>query len=317
MKRILVTGASGYIGSVVCKMAKLFGHHVTAVDIKPIQHKYYDKFIQHSFENIHIDFEYDSIFHLAASANVPDSIANPSLYYMNNTARTIKLLDRLASIAWKGNFIFSSTAAVYGNPQHQISSFPFTEGITYGAINPYGTSKMMCENVISDMAKYRGLKASTFRYFNVVGADVDVGDHLDSSHILQRLCDCAMEHKDFNVYGHNHDTIDGSCVRDYVDVRDIARAHFFVDRLLDNEPKYNVYNLGSKMGTTVLQFVDKFESVTGERINIKLMEERPGDPGYLVADPSFLMYKGFKYVYNVDDMISSSWDYYKRKTNVI
>lgn len=318
MKNILVTGAAGYIGSVVCKAAKEAGHNVVGVDLKRIEHGYCHERIEgRTFEEAFRNptKRYDSVYHLAASASVPDSVSNPREYYENNSVRTISMVMDMITMGWKGNLIFSSTAAVYGD----AITGPFHEHDRLVPCNPYGVSKLMCEQVIEDMVRTKGLRAAVFRYFNVVGADGDLGDHLDSSHVLQKLCYSAVNDQPFNMYGCDLDTRDGTCVRDYVDVRDVARAHLYVDGLLDYRinPAYEAYNIGSRNGTTVAELVSMFEEVSGKKINVVRRDKRLGDPDVLIADVDKLLYTGFKYRYNKLDMISSAWEYYRRATNGI
>ena len=309
-KLVLVTGAAGYIGSVICKLLTERGYNVLANDLKVPRHNYhiarlvcsFDQISKHHLENL------DAIFHLAASADVPDSVANPLKYYENNTAKTITLIKKLKEIDWRGNFIFSSTAAVYGEKMTE-----FVESDPKTPINPYGHSKLMCEQVLMDS----GLRYSIFRYFNVAGAHVTVGDHLDSNHVVQRLCDAALNKKEFKIFGHNLNTRDGTCIRDYIHVLDVARAHLFIDHHMNNGGTSDVYNLGMNDGISVRQIVDTFETVNNVDINVVVSDPRPGDPRILVASPKKIVDIGFDFEYNLEDMLSSAWRYYKGDLNAV
>lgn len=315
MKKILVTGSSGYIGSVLCKYLKEnTDYWVIGVDLNKTTHNFLDSFIQTTFEDHNILYQLDnvdSIFHLAASADVADSVVNPLKYFDNNTAKTIVLINHLVQSKWRGNLVFSSTAATYGQSDFGV----FSETDPCCPINPYGLSKLYCEEVIKTACNVHGLRASIFRYFNVAGANETVGDHLLSNHIIQKLCDSAINKKQFYIFGDDYVTRDGTCIRDYVHVIDIARAHLFVDD--NNIDDYNhTYNIGSNDGTTVLELINKFEAVTGKKIKYSYGPRRSGDPRVLVANPQKLINYGFNYSYNIDDMINSSWNYYLRKTDV-
>jgi UDP-glucose-4-epimerase GalE len=317
MEKVLVTGASGYIGSVVCKLAKNCGWYVSAIDpIKP-SHTYYDCYVQATaghdiVREIITVGEIKKIFHLGAIASVPDSLKHPSKYYRNNTGDTAALLDNLQAMNWRGHIVFSSTAAVYGNQY-----VPCSETISSNPINPYGHSKLMCEKIIEDVAIHYGLNATVFRYFNVAGSYNNIGDHLDSDHVLQRISESSITKSAFYVFGGDYDTRDGSCLRDFVHVKDVARAHFFVDRKVSlDKPSFNVYNLGTYTGTTVIELANKFKKMTGEQLNIKYKDRRPGDPPVLIASAEKIKGIGFEFKHSdIEEIIGSSWEYYKGKYN--
>lgn len=317
MSKVLITGASGYIGSVICKMAKAMNWYVVAIDpVKP-KHRYFDNYIECSaggtiIPEILTIGEINKIFHLGAIASVPDSLKHPAKYYRQNTSDTAILLDNLQAMNWRGHIVFSSTAAVYGE-----QGVPCSEDMKLNPINPYGQSKLMCENIIKDVSKYYGLNATVFRYFNVAGAYNNMGDHLDSDHVLQRIGESCITKSKFYIYGSNCDTRDGTCLRDYVHVMDIARAHFFVDTKIDIEqPRYEVYNLGTYKGTTVRELTDTFKRITGEKLLVEYRDRRLGDPQMLIASPSKIRGIGFEFIHsNIKDIINSSWEYYKGKYN--
>lgn len=314
---VLVTGSHGYIGSVLCKTLSEQGWQVYAVDNKQElggDSRYFRTVYNRSFED---DFVVNSviannihtIFHLAASSLLGPSATNPLLYYANNTARTITFIHKLAKAGWKGRIIFSSTAAVYGD-----KPFPVQEDDRLTPCNHYGKSKLMCEQAL-EVAEMYGIQTTVFRYFNVAGAYGDVGQNSEEPHVITRLCNAAHNPDiPFTVYGSDYTTSDGTCVRDYVHVRDICAAQIFA---MDKEIN-GTFNLGTKTGNTVREIIHAFRSINNVEFMYYFGKRREGDPAFLVADPSRFVAKGFEYKYSsIEHIVCSAWKYFKGQKNGI
>lgn len=317
--RLLITGSSGYIGSVLCKLAQEKGHFVLGADVKAPTHNYLDEFVLDNISMNSVAYEatnlkVDAVFHLAASADVTHSTIRPSLYYYNNLGATSKMFDNLITMGWKGPVIFSSTASVYG-----FKNYKCIENDQLRPESAYGKSKLMCETYFNDLWKYNQIPSVIFRYFNVAGGYGDVGDHLNSDHVLQKLCHSAVSEKYFRIFGDTYDTPDGSCVRDYLHVLDVCRAHFTALEFLQKTIGIHTFNLGTGEGISVKELVTKFISGTGKNISYKINNPRPGDPGYLVADSSkFIGTTLFNYEHSsIDNIINSAWEWYRRKYNAV
>lgn len=317
--RLLITGSAGYIGSVLSKLAQELGHFVVGADVNLPKHPYYDEFVHDDIVKNSVAYEasnlkVDAVFHLAASADVTHSTIRPSLYYHNNIGATSKLFDNLIGLGWKGPVIFSSTASVYG-----FKNYKCIENDQLSPESAYGKSKLMCETYFDDLWKYNKIPSVIFRYFNVAGGYGDVGDHFNSDHVLQKLCYSAVSDKYFRIFGDTYDTPDGSCVRDYLHVLDVCRAHFTALEFLQKNFGIHTFNLGTGEGISVKELVTKFISGTGKSISCKISNPRPGDPGYLVADSSkFVATTLFNYEHsNIDNIISSAWEWYRSNNNAL
>ena len=221
----------------------------------------------------------DLVVHLAALANVPDSVINPLGYYDNNTAKTVTLLKMMQRFAVK-KIVFSSTAAVYGEPNYN----PIDELHVKKPVNPYGDSKLMCEQIIKDSAAAYGIQDTIFRYFCAAGATCINGEaRQKESHLIPVIIDQVLGKRAIvEVFGTNFDTPDGSGVRDFIHVADIARAHVLAINSLDRYPNEE-YNLGNGKGFSVLELLRITEEVLHKKVNFKLSPPRPGDPATLVA----------------------------------
>lgn len=254
----------------------------------------------------------DTVFHFAASADIADSVSRPALFYHNNVGTTTKLLDNLIQRGWTGKFIFSSTAAVYNYWDTIVNE---DNASLLGPPNPYGMSKLMCEQAINTICTNHGISVVMFRYFNVAGAWDDVGDHATAGHIIPKLCQAAYDSNVFTVNGSDYETRDGTCVRDYVHVRDICRAHLHAVNYLEDNPGIFTFNLGTSKGTTNHEMINAFTKYTDQRVQYKLGPRRPGDPKHLVADAiKFINKTDFRYEHSsLEEMITSSWNWYKKQ----
>jgi len=330
MVKAVVTGAGGYIGSVLTKRLRSnwpFSNSSTSiicVDDKPTKYcprpaiRYADEWWTNSFDDPEfvqhiVKEDVDVIYHLAASSLLGPSATDPIQYYWNNTARTINLVKQLTELGWKGHIVFSSTAAVYG-----VTDAAVTETSLISPPNNYGASKLMCEQVLRKACMY-GIDVTVFRYFNVSGADGDVGQDQDEPHILTRICNAAAGlNPEVNVFGEDYPTPDGTCIRDYVHVMDICRAQIWAHDM-PRQTGFRVYNLGTKTGTSVKEIIDEFEAVTGIDIKRVSVGRREGDPPFLVADPTkFIDDTGFMYMYSDKNyIIKSAWEYFKERYNGI
>lgn len=314
--RVLVTGHRGYIGSVMTTMLQELG--IFCIGVDNAERTYIDLKLNHSLfcdssddlviESV-LKHDITHIFHFAASAAIADSVTNPALYYYNNLGETTKLLGKLHQAGWKGKFIFSSTAAVYG----EKGDFA-TENQELNPCNPYGRSKLMCEQAIKDICVPAGIDSVIFRYFNVAGAYSDAGDHLDSDHILPKICSAIYDKKPFIINGNEYNTRDGTCVRDYVHVMDICRAHLHASDFLEGNRGIHTFNLGSSEGFTNKEIVEAFQQYTGEEFEYDSGPNRPGDPASLMADNSkFRILTGFEYKHtDLEKIVTSAWDWYKK-----
>lgn len=315
--KVLVTGNRGYIGSVLCKYLNDQGivAHGVDNDQKASSSKYVMDTVA-QFEDWYdqvADLGIDTIFHLAASADVGESVRDPAFFYKNNIGATSQFVLGLIRRGWKGNIIFSSTAAVYGE-----SDQPVNENSLIGSPNPYGKSKYSCEQLLEDVAYANGIKSVRFRYFNVAGADGDVGDHLYSGHIIQRLCASVNSETNFKLFGNQKNTRDGTCVRDYIHVMDICRAHLAANDYLNRGAEgSHVFNLGTGRGFSNLEIIDGFSRFTGQQISYDVVDDRPGDPDFLVADGSkFERETGFRYTHSsLENIITTAWNYYNWRVN--
>ena len=291
---ILVTGATGYIGSHVCKYLKHAGYTVVGVDRVRREHtlKHMDKFIQADYMSIEcVQFLAEhagiaSVVHCAGTSLVGPSIADPSEYYINNVGKTIMFLDVLRTLPNRPSLVFSSSAAVYGAPNVDL----IYENQPVAPISPYGQSKAMIEQVLTDYCRAYNMTAVSLRYFNACGADTqgaELGQEAQATHIIARLLESVQQDWKFTLNGTDYNTPDGTCVRDYVHVDDLARAHMMAIQYCmsfgdAHDGTHYTVNLGSGQGysnqeiiTAVQEFVGPVEVVAGPR--------RSGDPDRLVA----------------------------------
>ena len=288
---ILVTGGAGYIGSHCCKELRRQGHQPVTIDNLVYGHAQNVKWGPFYRGNIRDDMLLDRIFsehdigavmHFAAYAYVGESVQDPQKYYTNNLRDTIILLEKILHHAVPC-FVFSSSCAVYGRPQ----SIPIKEDHPRSPVNPYGRTKHMIEQVLFDYSTAYDFRFMSLRYFNAAGADPQgqIGeDHTPETHLIPLILEVAKgRRKDLEVYGTDYDTADGSCVRDYIHVSDLATAHVSaLDKLLGGAPSECI-NLGTGNGYSVLQVIEQASAITGEKIPYRAVGRRPGDPAVLVA----------------------------------
>tara|TARA_Y100000385_G_scaffold181625_1_gene187599 strand:+ start:741 stop:1736 length:996 start_codon:yes stop_codon:yes gene_type:complete len=296
IKTILVTGGAGYIGSHTTLELKERGYRVVVLDNLSTGHRWAiraDEFIEgdirdsalltQTFERIPID----AIVHFAAKSVVSESIVNPLDYYDNNVVGAQHLIQA-AIFAGTSKFIFSSTAAVYGAPNSEV----IREDMDKSPINPYGRSKRMVELMLADAFKANQLSSVSFRYFNAAGARPDAGlgeIHQPETHLIPNILLSCLKGKEatlLKVFGDNYPTRDGSCIRDYIHVKDLARAHADAIAFLDEHPDAHTINLGTGKGYSVVDIIRACEAVIGHKIDYDIADRRAGDPPVLVADAS-------------------------------
>jgi len=308
--KILVTGAGGYIGSAVCKLLKNKNHYVVGVDRLPIGHKYVDTVQLASYGDIYDNvFDgVDTVVHIGATSLVGPSVVDPARYYQNNIAQTLNLLD---SMRKKGinKFVFASSAACYGEPKEDVCA----ENMPHTPCNPYGWSKRMMEIILNDYAHAYDLRSVSLRFFNVAGADPDgeFGQAPNATHIIAKAIERTIAGKDFTLFGKNFDTPDGTCVRDYVHVEDIARGVLNSIELLETTSGAHTFNLGGERGYSNLEIIDSINRVTPLSVDLKFGDPRPGDPGTLVADTSAAnTILKWKANHDLDSIISTAYKWY-------
>ncbi len=288
---ILVCGGAGYIGSHVNKMLHRMGYETVVFDNLVYGHreavkwgtfvkgdlKYPDE-IEAVFEKYPIE----AVMHFAAYAYVGESVLDPEKYYFNNVACTLNLLRAMRKHGCD-KIIFSSTCATYGEPEQ----VPITEDMPQRPINPYGATKLMVERIFKDYSAAYGLKAVTLRYFNAAGADPEgeIGeDHTPETHLIPLVLDAAAgKRPDIKVFGTDYPTRDGSCIRDYIHVEDLASAHVLALKYLQSGGETDFFNLGNERGTSVLEVIEAVRKVTGREFKVTLTDRRPGDPATLVG----------------------------------
>jgi UDP-glucose 4-epimerase len=294
MATVLVTGGAGYIGSVCCAQLIQSGHEVLVVDDLSTGYKeaipaavpFYQADIRDEREMRRILAEHpvDVVFHFAAKALIPESMSNPGLFFDENVAAGIRLLEELRR-AKVHRIVFSSSAAVYGNPD----KIPILEDDPKVPMNSYGETKLMFEQILAWYVRAYGWGVAALRYFNACGACGSLGErHEPETHIIPLLLQAAAgETEVFKIYGTDYPTPDGTCLRDYVHVLDIADAHIRTMSLLDSPGMYT-FNIGTGCSYSVRQVMQTVESVTGKRIRSRAKERRQGDPPVLCASPEKL-----------------------------
>lgn len=289
--KALVIGGAGYIGSVTAHLLKEEGHDVTIVDDLSTGKEQFIETLSLLKVNILKPGEIlnvlktekpDVVLHFAAKIQVAESVAKPHLYFRNNTYGTMLLLDAMAQSGCK-NIVFSSTAAVYGEPEQ----VPIAESDKKQPINPYGLSKYISEQIIESYQQTHDFNWTVFRYFNAAGSyKKSAMDYPVMTHLIPHATEVALGHnKELNLYGDNYSTRDGTCVRDFVHVIDIAKAHIIAAEMLHKEQKLNrTINLGSSKGYSVMEVIKAIEYASGKPVTYRLMPPRPGDPATLIAD---------------------------------
>lgn len=295
---ILVTGGAGYIGS-HCVMALLennndvvifdnlsTGHIETVQTLQKYGNVEFQQGDLTNFDDINSvfkNFNIEKVVHFAAFSQVGESVVNPQKYYINNVCGTINLLRAMLENNVK-KIVFSSTAATYGEPVY----IPIDEKHPQNPINPYGQSKLMIEKIMDDYNKAYGLKSVRLRYFNVAGADLKsrIGEwHDPETHLIPNILKSTFNNgKTFQMFGDDYDTKDGTCVRDYINVEDLAQAHLLALKYLDEGGETNFFNLGTNDGNTVKEVFAACEKVTQKDIPVEMKPRRDGDPASLVAD---------------------------------
>jgi len=324
--KILVTGGAGYIGSHTIinllndnKEIVIFdnlenGHIETVRTLQQVGNVEFIKGDLRNLEDVEQVFEkynIDAVVHFAAFALVGESVENPSKYYRNNVYGTLNLLDSMVKYGCK-KIVFSSSCATYGNPNY----VPVDEKHPQNPVSPYGTSKLMVEQILKDYDTAYGLKSIKLRYFNVAGCDAEtrIGEwHEPETHLVPNILKSTFNDKQtFKIFGDDYNTPDGTCIRDYVNVEDLAEAHRLALIYLDKENKSDVFNIGTEHGDSVKNIFDVSEKVIGKKIDVEVIERRAGDAEALYANSQKAQTTlGWKPQRTIEDSISSAYKWEK------
>jgi len=341
--KILVTGGAGYIGSTVSALLTARGHRVVVFD--NLSHGRLDLLPQ-GVEFVHGEVadrtalerlfssarssgaSFDAVMHFAAFIEAGESMKHPEVFFRNNTASTLSLLEAMLAQG-PSRLVFSSTAAVYGEPE----SSPITEDARLQPTNAYGESKLLVERMLAWLSRIHGLRYATLRYFNVAGAaeeadgSIPRGEaHEPESHLIPRVLDVALGRSPAaRIFGENYPTPDGTCIRDYIHVSDLADAHLLALETLQNQTAISpgsgddfsnpIYNLGNNQGFSVLQVVESARRVTGHPIPVEVFPRRPGDSAVLVASSEKAKRElGWRPRYeNLDDIVRTAWVWHRKR----
>ncbi|MED1739168.1 UDP-glucose 4-epimerase GalE [Bacillus swezeyi] len=326
MKTVLVTGGAGYIGShTVLELKK---QNIAAVVLDNLSTGHWEAVhAPHFYEGDISDrelvksiirrHEVDAVIHFAAKSLVSESIAKPELYFRENTLKSCAFFENIISEGVK-NIVFSSTAAVYG----MTGNKPIKETDPLAPVNPYGESKLMIEKYLYWVGKKHDVKWAALRYFNAAGAALDVAigeDHDPESHLIPLVLQTALGLRGkISIYGDDYQTPDGTCIRDYIHVLDLASAHLSaLNGIFEDRLQQNVYNVGTGAGHSVKEIIETAEKITERSIAQKTDERRAGDPPVLVADSRSLQEQlGWKPKYSdLQTIIHSAWEWHKAHPN--
>jgi UDP-glucose 4-epimerase len=289
---ILVCGGAGYIGSHMVKMLVGEGYEVTTFDNLSTGHAWAvhggrlvvgDLLDEAGLRQLFAAQSFDAVMHFSAKSLVGESVRQPVQYYRNNVVGTLNLLDAMRAAGVK-RFVFSSSAATFGNPVADR----IDESHPQQPINPYGETKLMVEHVLRDYAVAYGLHSVSLRYFNAAGADPDAAlgeEHDPETHLIPNVLKAVLDPgRGLKIFGSDYPTPDGTCVRDYIHVHDLCRAHLQALHFMDREPGAHGFNLGNGRGFSILEIIRAAEQVTGTSIPFEWQPRRAGDPPVLVAD---------------------------------
>ena len=319
--KLLIPGGAGYIGSHMVKYALAEGHEVTILDNFSTGHKWatqgcevlkvdlldYDSLIS-SLEGK----RFDGVIHFAAKSIVSQSVIDPMNYYLNNVQGTINLVRAMLENDIN-NIVFSSTAAIFGNPLTE----KIDESHPKNPLNPYGKSKLIIENILEDFCNSYDLNAVCLRYFNAAGADYlgEIGEaHDPETHLIPNILNSILKSKqDLKVYGNDYHTHDGTCIRDYIHVNDLAQAHLLA--LNNNKSQnFNAYNLGNGNGFSVLEVIKACEKITNKSVLFSYHDRREGDPKSLISDSKKAIKElNWRPEYSsLDQIVSTAWNWHKK-----
>lgn len=290
--KVLVTGGAGYIGSHVVKQLGEAGHDIVVYDNLSTGYEWavtYGELVvgdladTDKLDSVFAQHNFEAVLHFAAHIVVPESVENPLKYYRNNTRNTLNLLGIIEK--YKTPYmVFSSTAAVYGMPDEKV----LTEDMPLAPINPYGASKMMSEQMIRDLSFASNLKHVILRYFNVAGADLQsrIGQATpEATHLIKVACECANGARPgMKVFGTDYETRDGTCIRDYIHVDDLAKAHVMALDYMAKGGNSETLNCGYGRGFTVKEVIDVVKEKSGKDFDVEEVARRAGDPDALMAD---------------------------------
>ena len=319
---ILVTGGAGYIGGTVTRLLLSQGHAVTvydnlchskrlAVDAKAefVEGDIADRALLEKTLN---QGRFDGVMHFAALIEAGESMKQPEAYFRNNTAASLTLLEAMLATG-HDRLVFSSTAACYGEPE----STPILEDAKLQPTNPYGESKLLVEQMLRWMNLSHGLKYASLRYFNVAGAIKGYGEaHEPESHLIPLILDVALGRRaNIKVFGRDYPTKDGTCIRDYIHVQDLAEAHLLALGALSEARSRLIYNIGNGQGFSVLEVIESVRRVTGRPIALEECPRRPGDPAVLVASSEKIKTElGWKPRFEqLDRIVVSAWEWHQTR----
>lgn len=320
--KLLITGGAGYVGATVARMARDAGHHVVIVDdLSRNDDRQIPSGVVFACLRVHEIAEilipaagFDAVLHFAGLIAAGESMLHPEWHWDNNTRASLALLDAMRA-AEVGKLVFSSTAAVYGEP----ASLPITEVAATDPVNTYGDTKLAVDRAIASYTRTGELGAISLRYFNVAGAH-DCGDgimigerHDPETHLIPLALDAALGRRErFTLFGDDYPTADGTCVRDYIHITDLARAHLLALEAVETG-QHKIYNLGNGIGFSNLEVVQAIRDVTGRQFEVEISGRRPGDPATLYASSARaereLGWKPEKP--NITDIVSDAWDFHR------
>jgi UDP-glucose 4-epimerase len=319
--KVLITGGAGYIGGTVSRLLLARGHAVTvydnlchserssvAAEAEFVEGDLADgKLLQRTLAS----GRFDGVMHFAALIEAGESMQRPEIYFRNNTASTLTLLESMLATGHT-RLVFSSTAACYGEPE----TTPILEDAKLQPTNPYGESKLLVEQMLSWINRVHNLRYASLRYFNVAGAIEGYGEaHEPESHLIPLILDVALGRRaSIKIFGQDYPTKDGTCVRDYIHVRDLAEAHLLALGALEEKSRL-IYNIGNGQGFTVLEVIESVRRVTGKAIAVEECGRRPGDPAVLVASSEKIKRElGWKPQFaELDAIVASAWEWHQKR----